>query len=148
MHKPRKRVMPDERQRVFQLLKAKTPVGEVCAATGVSRSEVYKLKGEYESDLPEVPREAVIQALRAYAKWALKRATEEELTSLRHKEPFGDFSYNGRIVEALLKTNKSLGPLNDAFVRSFAGIDRSQACDTGHKLAGARLDKCNRLEVA
>ena len=148
MHKPRKRVKPDERQRVFQLLKARTPVGEVSAATGVSRSEVYKLRGEYESSLPDVPREAVIQALRAYTEWALKRATEEELTPVRHKEPFGDFSYQGKIVEAFLKTNKRLGSLNEDFVRTLAGIDRSQACDTAHKLAGALRDKCNCLEVA
>ena len=67
MHKPRKRVRPDDRQRVFQLLKARTPVGEVSVETGVSQSQVYKLKGEYESSLPDVPREAVIQALKAYA---------------------------------------------------------------------------------
>jgi len=148
MHKPRKRVRPDDRQRVFQLLKARTPVGEVSAETGVSQSQVYKLKGEYESSLPDVPREAVIQALKAYAEWALKRATEEELAPLRYKEPFGDFSYQGKIVEAFLKTNKRLASLNEAFVRTLDGIDRSTACDTAHKLAGALLDKHDCLEVA
>ena len=77
----------------------------------------------------------VITTARHYVEWALKRATDEDLTPRKYREPFGDLSPEGLTFNKLLKRMPHLAPLDRNLTHALANRNRGEISDAAHKLA-------------
>ena len=85
-----------------------------------------------------------IEATREYSYYLLHRVMYEELTSLKYKEPFGDFNYHGKIINCTFENNDQLSALRERLNQALADQDRGVACVLANEIVGKLRDETTK----